>query len=76
MKIHVKAKASEFKFATRMQVKDCFKQDEEYEVKCKILHISPRLLSNTYELRVDGNAGNISDFLDFLRLRGFKIKVL
>lgn len=73
MKIHVKAKASEFKFATWREADNCIEKYKEYEVKCNI-HSVWEFLSYTYELCIEGNEENLNDFLSFLRMKGFKIK--
>lgn len=73
MIIHVKAKASEFKFATWMEADDCIKKHKKYKVKCDSRRVLG-LLNNTYELCLEGAEDNLNTFLGFLRMKGFKIK--
>lgn len=73
MKIHVKAKASEFKFATWREADNCIEKHKEYEVKCDVRR-DLGLLNNTYELCLEGTEENLNNFLSFLRMKGFKIK--
>lgn len=73
MKVHIKAKANEFKFATWSQAEECIEKHNEYGVKCKT-QFNMWLLNNTYELCIEGTEENINDFLSFLKMKGFKIK--
>lgn len=74
MKIHVKAKANEFKFVTVKESDDCIKKCKEYKVKCDILRLELGLFNNTYHLRIEGTEKDVEAFLEFLRMEGFKIK--
>lgn len=73
MKIHVKAKASDFKFATWTEADDCIEKHKKYGVKCEMQR-NWGFLSNTYDLCMEGTEENLNDFLSFLRMKGFKIK--
>lgn len=74
MKLNVKAKANEFKFATWRHAEECIEKHKKYGVKCKTLRFSVGLLNNTYELCIEGSEENINSFLSFLNMKGFKIK--
>ena len=73
MKIHVTAKASEFKFATWREADECIEKHKKYGIKCESRRVLG-LLNNTYELCIEGTEKDINAFLSFLRMKGFKVK--
>lgn len=74
MKVNVKVKAGEFRFATLVQVEDYISKHKKYNVKCKILDRESRIFSNIYNLLLEGTKEDIESFLGFLRMKGFSIK--
>ena len=73
MKAPVTAKANEFKFPTWRHAEECIEKDKKYGVKCTS-QFNMGLLNNTYELCIEGTEKNINNFLNFLEMKGFKIK--
>ena len=50
MKVNVKVKAGELRFATLVQVEHYISKHKKYDVKCKILDCKSRIFSNIYNL--------------------------
>lgn len=73
MIIHVKAKANEFKFATWRHAEECIEKHKEYGIKCNT-EFNMGFFNNTYHLCITGTEENISNFLSYLKMKGFKIK--
>ena len=73
MKVHVIAKAGDFKF-TICEADACIDKAKKYEVKCDIIDRNIMALSTKYKLMLEGEEKNIEDFLNYLRMMGFKIK--
>ena len=73
MKIHVIAKAGDLKFTTR-HAEDCIDESKKYDIECKIIDEKMALFSTVFKLRLEGSEENIEDFLNYLKMMGFKIK--
>ena len=74
MKIHVIAKAGDLRFTAR-EAEDCIDKAKKYEVRCDILDKDiMALFSTKFKLMLDGTKENIEDFLNYLKMMGFRIK--
>lgn len=73
MKNHVIAKAGDFKF-TGWQAKKCINNAKKYDVICEVVDKDMALFSTNYKLMLDGTEKNIEEFLNYLKMMGFKIK--
>lgn len=74
MKTTIKAKASEFKFATWAESRSYISKYKKYNIRCKILDEEMKFFSYDYILFLDGEKNNIDAYLSFLRIKVFSIK--
>lgn len=74
MKMNVQAKASEFKFATKVASDNCISKYPKYGIECEILEYKWGILSDSYDLLLEGTEENIESFLSFLHMKGFLLK--
>ena len=74
MRIHVIAKAGDFKFTVNA-ADDCINKAEKYDVICNVIDKNiMALFSTNYKIMLEGSEKNIEDFLKYLKMMGFKIK--
>lgn len=73
MKIHIIAKVGDFNF-TKFEADECIEKAGNYDVKCNIMDETMAIFSTKYKLMLEGDKKDIEDFLNYLKMMGFKIK--